>query len=288
MMLREKDIDGTVAKQMREDREAAERAAKAVAMQEDEIKAKQARIRELVKLIAAVFLRGDLGGDQKLDFQEFDASIPARMRAKHRDDEMREVFEMADSDGSGCLSRDEYFFLTLRWMAKSGSASGLERNFRRFDSSGDGELNGPEWTQAADRFGFGELGLSVFYELDADDTGTVSYVEIIDKLTQHPSKISHNCQRLLTAMAFFIGDGHARNMNFDTTPWCAQDVATVRSTIRDRLMEQLGTPVELWHAFCGFEDRTEATRAQFIESMCASIGIHVHDTVGEGSLSVCL
>ena len=133
-------------------------------------------------------------------------------------------------------------------MAQSGTASG-PRAICRFDASGDGELGEPEWTLAADRFGFGELGQGVFYELDADDTGTVSYVEVIQKLTQHPSKISHNCQRLLTAMAFFTGDGEPRAANFDTTPWCAQDVATVQDYSRS-CDGAAGHTVELWQALC--------------------------------------
>ena len=108
---------------------------------------------------------------------------------QHREDEMRQVFDMADGDGSGCISRDEYFFWMLRWMAQSGQASGLERNFQRFDASGDGELNEREWSMASDRFGFGEIGHQVFKELDADRTGTVSYKELIAKLNQDRSKI---------------------------------------------------------------------------------------------------
>ena len=88
VVLRQKDVDGTIAKRDREEAEAAAAAAKKAADDEDQIKAKQLRIRELVKVIAAVFLTGDLGPDQKLDFGEFEAHS-TRLRNNHREDEMR-------------------------------------------------------------------------------------------------------------------------------------------------------------------------------------------------------
>lgn len=256
VLLREADPDGKIAKRRREKEEEARRLAQSQKSQEDAIAKKQERIRQLVEILASVFMSGNLGSDQKLDFNEFKASIPDHVRAGHDEEEMREVFDMADADGGGTLSREEYFFWTLRWMASSGGVSGLQKNFSRFDASGDGELSRREWAMAADRFGFGEMGQEVFTELDDDKTGTISYKELIDTLLNEPGHMSLNCQRLLTAMAFYTGDpteeggpeSRIAARNFDTTIWHAQSVDDVRATIRDRMLQQLATPNDVWQS----------------------------------------
>lgn len=235
--------------------------------------AKKQRIRELVEVLAATFMSADLGSDQKLDFDEFQAHVPERICMQVSISEMREVFEMADGDQSGFVSREEYFFWMLRWMAKSGEISGLEHNFTRFDESGDGELNRHEWAMAVDRFGFGEYGSAVFTELDEDKTGAVSYVELLDALAKAPGKLSHNCQRMLTAMAFDSGDT-TRNMSFDTTSWKAQSIDELRGTLRDRMFEQLATPNDVWSALLaavGSLDR-RLTEAQFVNALSKVFG----------------
>lgn len=276
-----------MARRKREQEEQERRLAENMLSQEKLIKAKQERVRELVQILAAAFMAGDLGNDQKMDFNEFQQCIPERVRVRHKEEEMREVFDMADADGSGSLSREEYFFWTLRWMATSGVASGLEFNFRRFDASGDGELSRREWALAADRFGFGELGQDVFTELDHDMTGTISYLEIIETLSKCPHEISHNCQRLLTAMAFYTGDsedkagpdGQRGAHNFDNTIWHAQTVDVVRSTIRDRMLEQLATPSDLWQSLLhAAASVRRLSKEDFVKAMYTVLGFECTTT----------
>ena len=57
-----------------------------------------------LQALAAAFMSADLGSDQKLDFGEFCACVPPHERKEHREDEMREVFDMADHDGSAAAA----------------------------------------------------------------------------------------------------------------------------------------------------------------------------------------
>jgi len=241
---------------------------------------KRVRLRELLQVIGAAFMAAtNLGDDQKLDFNEFRQQIPEHTRANHDEEEMRETFDLIDSDGSGCVSRGEFFFWSLRWMVHSGEVAGLERNFSRFDTTNDGELNRREWALAVERFGYGELGDEVFDELDADETNTVSYVELIDTLSRCPTQMSFNCQRLITAMAFDrsemanASDTDKRMVALDKTAWHAQSVDELRETVRDRMFDELAKPSDVWDVMLratGQERRL--TVAQFGDAMKAVLG----------------
>ena len=104
--------------------------------------------------------------DDKLEFEEFRAIIPKGTREKYEEETIRELFDAADYDHNGAISRDEFFFWTLTWAKESsGVALTLESSFKKFDSTGDGQLNLHEFTLAVERFGFGELGHKIFGEV---------------------------------------------------------------------------------------------------------------------------
>ena len=126
---------------------------------------------QLVQSSAIAFHKADVNGDQQLDFNEFVNVIPNEIRSGQHDEKLlRELFNGADLDKDGVISRDEFFFWTLSWCQDHcGVMSGIEDSFRRYDSSGDGVLNMREFTMAVEGFGFGELGHAVFGELDKDE-----------------------------------------------------------------------------------------------------------------------
>lgn len=60
---------------------------------------------EVVQQAAIAFLQADSNGDQQLDFDEFKSVLPESMLGN--DDDIREIFDMADADGSGAITQDE-------------------------------------------------------------------------------------------------------------------------------------------------------------------------------------
>ena len=65
----------------------------------------------------------------KLDFEEFVAMQPMRIRELHTRDTLREWYEAADEDHSGKLTINEFFSWSLN-SSQVGGASVLERIFR--------------------------------------------------------------------------------------------------------------------------------------------------------------
>lgn len=183
-----------------------------------------AAVIQLLQSSAAAFFRADLNGDQRLDADEFAKIIPASTGGKYAEKDVRELFDQCDYDKSGSITRDEFFMWSLSWCdTHSGVVSALEQAFMPFDTTGDGALNLREFTLAVEGFGFGELGHNIFDELDRDQSGTISFVELQAALKARRGVYSLNAQRLLTAMSFTLVQeaahqdkqtAHARELNF--------------------------------------------------------------------------
>ena len=159
-----------------------------------------------VQAAATAFYAADVNSDQKLDFEEFKAVASGFERAG--DATLREMFEMADRNGSGGITRDEWFFWVMSWLQLFGDDSRTQlTHFGKFDQTGDGLLNLSEFTRAVEQFGFGSLGHQIFAELDVDGSGRISYVELIESLRSQRGTYSLECQRLLTDLSFDLLDG---------------------------------------------------------------------------------
>ena len=81
---------------------------------------------------AIAFMDADVDGNHQLSYEEFQQLVPANMRASLSEEDIREIFDSADLDGSGTISMDEYFLWTLK-LAAAQTGSGLETIFRQFD-----------------------------------------------------------------------------------------------------------------------------------------------------------
>lgn len=233
----------------------------------------------LVKASAEAFMAADVNNDDKLDFDEFVRVIPPETLRAHSDETAREVFEMADYDGNGSISREEFFFFTFSWVTQhAGVASSLEKCFNRFDTTGDGELNLREFTQAVEIFGFGELGHDIFEELDANHSGAVSYVELFAAVKARKGHYSIDTQRLLTAMSFDLvksaeGRNHSADLVFRADPWQCSTAKELRSEIALRMNEELGRPKDVWQAMakCTYA-RRRLNREQFCNAVRRTFG----------------
>ena len=131
------------------------------------------------------------------------------------EDDLRDVFDSVDADKSGDISMEEYFLWTLS-IAAEKAGSGLEEMFKRYDSSGEGVLDADEFTRAVEDMGFGSVAHELFLEMDQDEGGSVSYVELIAMIQSRTMSVGRECKRFLTAMAF---DRQEQVVALDTATW---------------------------------------------------------------------
>ena len=230
---------------------------------------------DLIQTSAVAFIEADVNHDQRLTIDEFKNVIPASLRETTSDDVLLELFQMADEDGSGFLTQQEYFFWTMRWTAEnSGACSGLEQTFKKFDKTGDGSLNLREFSQAIEHFGFGQIGHQIFHELDHDNSGTVSYVEVVKSLKAKRGSYSDSCKRLLTQMSFeYINNGAGVGKAVETSHWEASSAVDVRKTLAERLQEAMAAPYDAWSLLIAdAKSKRKITRSQFRKSIQSGFG----------------
>lgn len=192
----------------------------------------------LLQQTADSFFAADLNEDSRLDFEEFSRIIPDHLTKDASSmGSMEEIFDMADEDGDGFISREEFFMWTLNWVQNhTHFASSLEACFRRYDVSGDHKLDLVEFRNALESFGFGNLADSVFHELDVDGSGNILYVELLEALRTRQKDLSLSAIRLLAKLSVNIvaadpdGEGFAASKG-----WTAKDANGLREGIK-RLM----------------------------------------------------
>lgn len=163
-------------------------------------------------------LQADKDGNNALDWDEFLEMQPTRIRETHSEAEIREWFEMADVDGNGSVSINEFFIWTLQKESLNGM-EGLRAVFQAYDTDNTGCIDMAEFQQITDDLGFGAAAHEVrtrsrdvpriqakfdldgcaqpahtrsnhlfrrlpqiFLDLDDDNSGVVQYSEILERL----------------------------------------------------------------------------------------------------------
>ena len=181
----------------------------------------------------------DQNGDMTLDFEEFLAMQTKTVRAQYSDEEIRTWFDTADDDGNGTLTISEWFVWTLDHMATKHGVDSIERMFKKYDKDGTGLLDTAEFDRLAEQNGFGAGSLNIFRELDDDDSGTVSYTEIIEKMKDKKQQLSGNTQQMLAQVMWSEhaeGDGNPQiDERIDTSGWVinAKDVEGVKAQMQE-------------------------------------------------------
>ena len=97
---------------------------------------------ELEDMIRAV----DLNGDGEIDFDEFIGLMRLRMDERQRDpdEDLRDAFNMFDSDRSGFIDRHEVRAL-MKKLAQTLSDEEIDLIMEECDTDGDGEISFEEF-----------------------------------------------------------------------------------------------------------------------------------------------
>ena len=133
------------------------------------------------------------------------------------------------------LQLDEFFLWTLGFVEQQ-TGTGLEDFFRRYDSSKEGILDAREFAMAAEDLGFGSAAHELFIELDPDESGGVTYHELVDYLKQSSrgrvGSVSSIAKRFLTGVAYSVA---VMTEDLEPSTW------NLTSTDSDGLRDELRT-----------------------------------------------
>jgi Ca2+-binding EF-hand superfamily protein len=91
-----------------------------------------------IKGLGRVFRIMDDNGDKKLDFSEFKKGLKD-YGVTLSDEKARQLFDQVDTDKNGSISFDE-FLVKLRPPMNQARKSIVEKAFRKFDVTGDGQV----------------------------------------------------------------------------------------------------------------------------------------------------
>jgi len=202
----------------------------------------------------SLFAAFDRDGNQSLEFEEFVAMQPTRVRETSSIQEIRSWFDAADEDKSGLLSINEFFKWSISKSEHGDGASILEQAFKQYDRDRGGTLGYTEFKQLARDMGFGELAAEAFAVLDADGSGSISYAEMLQQLrTSVPRNMA--TKKLLFGCIWSWGaekkEMAAQRPSLDTSGWHirGRDAETVREELRKYLTESGAHVIDLVKLF---------------------------------------
>lgn len=226
-------------------------------------------IRNEVNLDAKRFAEYDADGNQALDFEEFLAMMPDRVRSNHSSEEIQQWFKMADTSGDGTISVNEFFVWSLSNAAIKHGGTALRGAFEKYDRDGSGVLDAREFAAAATEMGFGTHAHEIFTVLDKDGSGCLSYSELADLLKANvPSDPA--TKQMITSLAWSTDVAQkAERSILDTSKWriSATDAESVQRELRTLLQQSGGHVADLLKLFD--QDNTNEMRIDDLEFFTA-------------------
>ena len=120
---------------------------------------------------ALAFLEADENGDGVLSFDEF-MDCMSRLQAKtgasvssQEVEQLRNLFDSIDCDKSGTIEMNEYFLFALDVASANGC--GIGTMFKKYDKSGEGQLDAEEFAAAVEDLGFStSFAHDLFVDMD--------------------------------------------------------------------------------------------------------------------------
>lgn len=231
------------------------------------------------------FAEYDVNGDMLLDFEEFYAMQPRRLRDTHRAEDIQRWFDAADIDGSGLVSANEFFQFSLGAEALKNGAHALDLAFARYDKDGSGVLDLREFTKAAAEMGFGAVASDIFRTFDADQSGAISYRELHGKLCAHTPS-DPQAQALLLTLVWSVDEANEEEtmQALQATPsWRlkSRDAPSLRLELQ-RLLQESGCHVadllRLFDQDAAVNDH-QIDDMEFLQAMRAHFGYRGPSTV---------
>ena len=191
-------------------------------------------------------------GNQKLDFEEFLAMQPHRVRQQFAGEDIRRWFDAADANGDGVLSINEFFCWSLTNASRKHGSAALEEVFARYDKDNTGFLDSIEFTRAASEMGFGAMAHQIFRSLDNDGSGTLSYHELVRALADEVP-VDPKTKQMLSAMVWSYDESTSveHTDSLQTSHWAIRglDAGSVRAELQDLLRQSGGHVADLIKLF---------------------------------------
>ena len=195
------------------------------------------------KVDACRFVEFDKDGDRELDFEQFMAMMPSPILEIYTEAEIRSWFDYADVNSDGILDTNDYWRWSWGNLVNKHGKQALVNMFKAFDADGTGLLDSFEFEQAARCMGYGSVAKEIFQDLDDDNSGTVTYSEIVFNLMEGKLKTDGETRQLHKELAELY-DIHTKEQavardNVDTSKWRirGEDVSAILAELKEQLAE---------------------------------------------------
>ena len=146
-------------------------------------------------------------GNQQLDFEEFYAMQPRKIRDEYTTEQIREWFEAADLDGNGTLCINEFFRWSLLNASQKHGDAALQAAFRQYDKDTTGQLDALEFERVCRDMGFESVAYDIFASLDKDGSGTLNTKEVGEMLIKLGFDADEQYTKQVMAKFDVNGDG---------------------------------------------------------------------------------
>lgn len=164
------------------------------------------------------FLQSDANEDKELSFDEFVEAMPARVSAAHPKAKLRAWFNLADKNGDGVISKEEF----IQWsLAMASAVTGGDLR-KVLESEGE-ELDSLAFTHRARKLGFGEDALEIFAQLPQLSDGSLDFRQLAHTVRMPNSAASHTMREFMLAMSWNTADDKEDDV-IDTSGWSFQGV----------------------------------------------------------------